>query len=100
MRKNLEEWLRWQESISPQEIDLNLDRVRRVYNRLNFKKPKIVITVGGTNGKGSVVAMIESLLATQEFSVASYTSPHMHKYNERIKFDGKCVDDETPGHKI
>ena len=84
MRKNLEEWLKWQESISPQEIDLNLDRVRRVYNRLNFKKPKIVITVGGTNGKGSVVAMIESLLATQEFSVASYTSPHMHKYNERI----------------
>tara|TARA_B100000959_G_scaffold287271_1_gene370719 strand:+ start:20190 stop:21458 length:1269 start_codon:yes stop_codon:yes gene_type:complete len=95
LRKNLQEWLEWQESISPQEIDLNLERVRRVYNRLNFNRPRIVITVGGTNGKGSVVAMIESLLVTQGFSVASYTSPHMQKYNERIKFDGKCVDDET-----
>jgi len=95
LRKNLEEWLKWQESISPQEIDLNLDRVRRIYNRINFNRPKTVITVGGTNGKGSVVAMIESLLVTQGLSVASYTSPHIQKYNERIKLDGKPVDDET-----
>ena len=95
MRKNLEEWLKWQESISPQKIDLNLDRVRRIYNRINFNRPRTVITVGGTNGKGSVVAMIESLLVTQGLSVASYTSPHIQKYNERIKLDGKPVDDET-----
>ena len=95
MRKNLEEWLKWQESISPQKIDLNLDRVRRIYNRINFNRPRTVITVGGTNGKGSVVAMIESLLVTQGLSVASYTSPHIQKYNERIKFHGKPVDDET-----
>ena len=95
MRKNLEEWLKWQESISPQEIDLNLDRVKRIYNRINFKRPRTLITVGGTNGKGSVVAMIESLLVTQGLSVASYTSPHLQKYNERIKLDGKPVDDET-----
>ncbi len=72
-----------------------MNRVRRLYNRINLKRTRTVITVGGTNGKGSVVAMIESLLVNQRLSIASYTSPHVQKYNERIKLDGKYVDDET-----
>ena len=85
MKKNLQEWLSWQESLSSQEINLGLDRVTRVFDRLKFIRPKKIITVAGTNGKGSVVSILESILITQGFQVGSYTSPHMHRYNERIK---------------
>jgi len=85
LKKNLQEWLFWQESLSSKEINLGLDRVTRVFDRLKFIRPKKIITVAGTNGKGSVVSILESILITQGFQVGSYTSPHMHKYNERIK---------------
>ena len=89
MKKNLQEWLSWQESLSSKEINLGLDRVTRVFDRLKFIRPKKIITVAGTNGKGSVVSILESILITQGFRVGSYTSPHMHKYNERIKVN--CI---------
>ena len=91
MKKNLQEWLSWQESLSSKEINLGLDRVTRVFDRLKFIRPKKIITVAGTNGKGSVVSILESILITQGFRVGSYTSPHMHKYNERIKVNCKPV---------
>ena len=85
MKKNLQEWLSWQDSLSSKEINLGLDRVKCVFDRLKFPRPKKIITVAGTNGKGSVVSILESILITQGYRVGSYTSPHMHKYNERIK---------------
>ena len=91
---NLDAWLAWQETISPKGIDLNLTRVKKVFDRLKFKKPKHLITVAGTNGKGSSVAIFESLMLAEDIQIASYTSPHMHKYNERIKINGEPVNDE------
>ena len=91
MKKNLQEWLSWQESLSSEEINLGLDRVIRVFDRLKFIRPKKIITVAGTNGKGSVVSIIESILINQGFQVGSYTSPHIHKYNERIKINRNPV---------
>ncbi len=93
MKKSLQEWLSWQDSLSSKEINLGLDRVIRVLDRLNFLRPKKIITVAGTNGKGSVVSILESILITQGFRVGSYTSPHMHKYNERIKVNCIPVSD-------
>ena len=89
MKKNLQEWLSWQESLSSKEINLGLDRVKRVFDRLEFIRPKKIITVAGNlTEKGSVVSILESILITQgSFRVGSYTSPHMHKYNERIKIN-------------
>ncbi len=94
MKKNLQEWLSWQESLSSKEINLGLDRVTRVFDRLKFIRPKKIITVAGTNGKGSVVSILESILITQGFQVGSYTSPHMHKYNERIKVNCNPVSNK------
>ena len=90
---NLDAWLTWQEAVSPREIDLSLGRVKKVFDRLVFNKPKHLITIAGTNGKGSSVAMIESLMLAEDIQVASYTSPHMHRYNERIKINGEPVND-------
>ncbi len=94
MKKNLQEWLSWQESLSTKEINLGLDRVRRNFDRLKFIRPKKIITIAGTNGKGSVVSILESMLITQGFQVGSYTSPHLHKYNERIKVNSNPVSDK------
>lgn len=98
MRFNhLNDWLTWQESLNPKEIDLGLDRVSRVLAQAglssSFKCP--LITVAGTNGKGSVVAMLEAIAKAAGLKVCSYTSPHIFQYNERIKIAGQPVDDET-----
>lgn len=96
MRFNtLEGWLRWQENLNPKEIDLGLDRVNRVLKRLGhpvaFDCP--LILVAGTNGKGSIVAILEALVASAGLKVCSYTSPHIFHYNERIKIDRQPVAD-------
>ena len=91
---SLEDWLSWQETISPKSIDLDLSRVSKIFQKLNFVRPNYVITIAGTNGKGSSVAMIEAMMISMGKSVASYTSPHIHKYNERIKINRKAVSDE------
>lgn len=94
---SLQEWLSWQESLNPKEIDLGLERVARVLQQLqipaDFSCP--VITVAGTNGKGSTVAFIESILTAAGHSVGCYTSPHLFSYNERIRVNRQPVDDAS-----
>lgn len=92
---SLQAWLRWQESSHPLVIDLGLERAAQVFEALNpdYVKPP-TITVAGTNGKGSSVAYLEAIYTAQGYRVGSYTSPHILKYNERIKIDGKPVADD------
>jgi dihydrofolate synthase/folylpolyglutamate synthase len=92
---SLQDWLKWQESLHPLVIDLGLERASQVFSALNpdYIKPP-TITVAGTNGKGSTVAYLESIYTAQGYRVGAYTSPHILKYNERIKIDGKPVPDD------
>ena len=94
---NLNDWLSWQESLNPKEIDLGLNRVSAVLKQAGlsstFNCP--LITVAGTNGKGSVVAMLEAMAMSAGLNVCSYTSPHLFKYNERIKINAQPVDENT-----
>ena len=91
----LQEWLGWQEKSHPVTIDLGLERVERVYKALNPAASKpITITVAGTNGKGSCIAYLEAIYRAQGYKVGAYTSPHILKYNERIKINGKPVADD------
>jgi len=90
----LDDWLSWQETLHPTEIELGLERVGTVLARLELTQPNFtLITVAGTNGKGSSVAMLEAILLAAGYHVGSYTSPHLLTYNERIKLDGTPVDD-------
>jgi dihydrofolate synthase/folylpolyglutamate synthase len=92
----LDEWLEYQQRVHLREIDLGLDRVRRVWHALGAPLPAPhVITVGGTNGKGSTVAFLEAMLAASGKRVGAFTSPHLLRYNERIRIDGRDVDDRT-----
>ncbi|MGH8282294.1 MAG: bifunctional tetrahydrofolate synthase/dihydrofolate synthase [Gammaproteobacteria bacterium] len=85
----LAEWLRWQEQLHPNPIDLRLDRVRRVLEAMKLGHPPYrVLTVGGTNGKGSCVAFLDAMLRAQGYKVGAYTSPHLLRYNERICING------------
>jgi len=97
MRFNtLEDWLSWQESLHPSEIELGLERVSRVLARLDPQTPSFtVVTVAGTNGKGSSVAMLEAVLRAAGHRVGCYTSPHLLRYNERIRIDGETIDDHS-----
>lgn len=96
MRFNtLDEWLDWQLLLHFKSIDLGLERVSTVANRLGINKiASQVITVAGTNGKGSTVASYETWLHNAGFTVASYTSPHLLQYNERIKLNHEMAPDE------
>ncbi len=92
----LNDWLDWQETLHPKTIDLGLDRVRTVLRRLEPEPPSfVVITVGGTNGKGSCVAMLEAILCAAGYRVGAYTSPHLLRYNERIRINGQDVEDDA-----
>ncbi|MGZ8189598.1 MAG: bifunctional tetrahydrofolate synthase/dihydrofolate synthase [Methylococcaceae bacterium] len=91
---SLQGWLGWQESLHPLTIDLGLERVDQVFSALNPDRVKpLTITVAGTNGKGSCVAYLEAIYRAQGYRVGAYTSPHILKYNERIKIDGQPVSD-------
>lgn len=90
----LNDWLGYIESIHPSSIDLTLDRIRVVIDRLDIKISAPVITVGGTNGKGSTCAILESIYKTAGYKVGCYTSPHFLAFNERIKIQGIEVYDE------
>ena len=95
----LDLWLDKHRRTHPQEIELGLDRVREVAANMQLLDPdQKVITVAGTNGKGSTVAMLEAMLRAAGYITASYTSPHMHRYNERIKINNRCVDDAELCH--
>jgi len=92
---SLADWLGWLEKSHPTEIELGLARIRQVAERLQLLNPlSNVITVAGTNGKGSCVTACASLLQAAGFSVGVYTSPHLLHYAERIQINGKPVGDE------
>ncbi len=90
----LPDWLARLETLSPREIDLGLERVDQVLERLALQRPKSVFHVAGTNGKGSCVAMLEALLLNDGTCVGAYTSPHIIRYNERIRINGREASDE------
>ena len=93
-KKTLDEWLSWQEQLMEETILLGLDRVQLVYQRL-FPDgvPFLATTVGGTNGKGSTIAFIDSIYRESKYKVGCSTSPHLIKYNERYAIDGEIVND-------
>ena len=93
---SLEEWLSVIEAAHPSEIDLGLDRVAEVAGRLNldFSRSK-VITVAGTNGKGSTCAMLDSILRASDSTTGVYSSPHFLNYNERININGLDAPDNV-----
>lgn len=90
------EWLHWLENTRPeQDMDLGLDRIRQVGQALDLLSPApYVITVAGTNGKGSTIAILESILRKAGYSVGACTSPHFLRFNERIRLNGQMVDDQ------
>lgn len=91
----LAEWLNWQEGLHPSAIELGLERVSQVFKRLHPEaQPCPVIIVAGTNGKGSSVALLESIYQNAGYQTGVYTSPHLIRYNERIHLNGEEVTDE------
>lgn len=91
---SLADWLAYLEELHPKTIEMGLERVNRVKSKLELTPPFPVIMVGGTNGKGSVCAMLESILLCAGYKVGCYTSPHLLQYNERIRINKKEIDDE------
>ncbi len=92
--QNLSDWLDWQTQLHPSSIELGLDRVAAVWRHLYpHPFPTTVVTVAGTNGKGSCVAMLEAILCAAGYRVGCYTSPHLLRYNERIRVDGEEASD-------
>lgn len=92
--QRLDEWLAWLEQHHPREIELGLARVGTVARRLGLDRPSArVISVAGTNGKGSCVAACAALLGAAGLKVGAYTSPHIRHYSERIQIDGQPVTD-------
>jgi len=92
---SLNQWLAWMEKNHPTEIDLGLARVGQVFARmqLDLSASKIV-SVAGTNGKGSTTALLESIYLAAGYTTLAYTSPHMLFYNERVRLDGVNAENE------
>ena len=94
MPLSLNDWLARLESLHPKAIDMGLERVTSVAQRLGLHFDCPVITVGGTNGKGSTCAMLESMLLQGGYRVGLYTSPHLLHFNERARLNGELATDE------
>jgi dihydrofolate synthase/folylpolyglutamate synthase len=93
--RSLEQWLAYQAQVHPQAIDLGLERLRTVLERLKWQQPTVpVITVGGTNGKGSVSADCAAILKAAGYKVGTFTSPHLRDYRERIRVDERLAHAE------
>jgi dihydrofolate synthase/folylpolyglutamate synthase len=93
-KRSLHEWLDYQQQLHPAEIELGLGRLREVWGRLHPGDfGPLVISVAGTNGKGSCVAYLEAMLAAAAWRVGSFTSPHLLRYNERIRIGGSEASD-------
>jgi len=93
--KSLAEWLAWQETLSPIEIDLGLERVQRVAARLPLQIPRgRVFVVAGTNGKGTCSTVLATVLSAAGLRTGLYTSPHLLHYNERVAIDGRSASDQ------
>ena len=95
--KQLAQWLDWLETHHPeQDIELGLERVKSVAASMQLLHPApFVITVAGTNGKGSTVAILESILLAAGYQVGVMTSPHFIKFNERVRINGQMADDAS-----
>jgi dihydrofolate synthase / folylpolyglutamate synthase len=93
--KTLDEWLLYIERQHPKSIALGLERVAEVYSRMQARIDCPVITVGGTNGKGSTCAMLESILRSGGYRTGLYTSPHLLRYNERVRIGGAEASDDA-----
>ncbi|WP_312960752.1 bifunctional tetrahydrofolate synthase/dihydrofolate synthase [Stutzerimonas nitrititolerans] len=95
-RRSLGDWLAYLEQLHPTAIDMGLERAREVAVRLGLGRPaRRIVTVTGTNGKGSTCAFIASLLRAQGLKVGVYSSPHLLRYNERVQIDGEQASDEA-----
>ena len=94
-RRSLDDWLDYISAQHPATIALGLERVRSVIPAEAGTQPAtVVITVGGTNGKGSTCAMLEKILLESGYRVGLYTSPHLLRYNERVRLQGEDVSDD------
>ena len=92
---SLYSWLQYISSVHPREIELGLGRTQRVATNLGIGKPApLVVTIAGTNGKGSCVATMEAILQQAGFKTGCYTSPHILVFNERIRIDASNICDE------
>lgn len=90
---SLQSWLSWLEALHHKSIDLGLDRIRQVADRLDLDWPAQKIIIGGTNGKGSTCAMLEAIYQAAGYRTGLYTSPHLVNFNERIRIDGQEASD-------
>jgi dihydrofolate synthase/folylpolyglutamate synthase len=94
-QSSLTDWVDWLLQLHAQEIDLGLDRIRLVADAMQLTKPApLVISVAGTNGKGSSVALLVAILKAAGHQVGAYTSPHIQFFNERIQINGNPVSDD------
>ena len=88
------DWLAYIEALHPKSIAMGLDRVQVVANKLQLKPNFPIITVAGTNGKGSACAMLSQIYTEAGFSVGCYTSPHLIRYNERVCINQQEISDD------
>lgn len=95
MMKTVTEWSSYIDTLHPETISLGLDRITQVKKQLNLTFDCPVITVAGTNGKGSCVKLLEAILSYSGYRVGAYTSPHLLRFNERIRVNNNEVDDAT-----
>jgi len=93
---SLDQWLGWLEKLHPSAIDMGLQRVGQVADRLGLRpRDKPLILVGGTNGKGSTVALLAQIYHHAGYRVGAYTSPHIHVFNERMCVNGEMLSDQV-----
>jgi dihydrofolate synthase / folylpolyglutamate synthase len=92
MPRTLADWLSYCEGLHPRTIDLSLERVQRVRERLDLRLAVPLFTVAGTNGKGSTCAMLEAILLQAGYRVAVHTSPHLVHFEERLRLNGSSVE--------
>ena len=93
MSRSLDDWLAYVSAQHPAAIALGLERVREVAQRMALANPPVAVTVGGTNGKGSTCAFLERILLEAGYRVGLYTSPHLMRYNERVRLQGEEAGD-------
>ena len=91
----LNEWLSFQQTINPKEIDLSLERVQSVFDKMEIDFPKRnVFLIGGTNGKGTTTAILEHLFHKHGYKTGAFTSPHLNQYNERVRINLNNSEDQ------